>query len=346
MKKVLVTGGTGFIGSNLSEILLELGYNVRIVRRADSDLRAITGINVEHCIGDVRDPKSLRKAMRGCDTVFHAAAIVTFANRKKEEQYEVNVIGTRNVVEACLSSGIKRLIFTSSIAALGHPEQGELATEQTAFNRGMKSGYKLSKHLAEKEVLAGVELGLDAVIVNPSVVIGERDIHMHGGQLLKTAKRGLLPFYIAGGMNIAYVGDVVRGHISAALKGRKGQRYILGGHNMTHKDIFRRVAQLVGGRPPSAKLPVTLLRLGARATEMGCNMIGVEPLISSDLVAEAGMFNWFSCEKAERELGYTITSFDETVLAAYKWYTEHGFFQKRSRKPQNSHEDQMSTKQF
>jgi len=140
MKNVLVTGGTGFIGSNLSERLLELGYNVRIVRRADSDLRAIIGIGVEHCIGDVRDPESLRKAMRGCDTVFHTAAIVTFASRKKEEQYGVNVLGTRNVVEACLSSGTERLIFTSSIVALGHPGQRELATEQTAYNRGMKSG--------------------------------------------------------------------------------------------------------------------------------------------------------------------------------------------------------------
>jgi dihydroflavonol-4-reductase len=326
MKNVLITGGTGFIGSNLSERLLELGYNVRIVRRADSDLRAITGINVEHCIGDVRDPESLRKAMRGCDTVFHTAAIVTFANKKKKEQHEVNILGTRNVIEACLSSGVEKLIFTSSIAALGHPGQGELATEQTAYSRGMQSGYKLSKHLAEKEVLAGVERGLDAVIVNPSVVIGERDIHIHGGQLLTAAKRGLLLFYLDGGMNVAYVGDVVRGHISAALKGRKGERYILGGHNMTHKDIFRRVAALVGRWPPFTRLPAPLLRLGARVTEMGCNMIGVEPLISSDLVAEAGLYNWFSSQKAQRELGYTMTPFDEAVLAAYKWYEEHGFF--------------------
>jgi len=326
MKNVLVTGGTGFIGSNLSKKLLEQGYNVRIVRRAHADLRAISGIDVEHFLGDVRDLESLRKAMRGRDTVFHAAAIVTFASRKKEEQYEVNVLGTRNVVEACLSSGIERLVLTSSIAALGHPGKGEFATEQTAYNRGMKSGYKLSKHLAEKEVLAGVGMGLDAVIVNPSVVIGERDIHMHGGQLLTAAKKGLLPFYLDGGMNVVYVGDVVRGHISAALEGRKGERYILGGHNMTHKDIFRRVAQLVGGRPPFARLPAPLLRFAARVTEVGCTIIGVAPLISSDLVAEAGLYNWFSSEKAQRELGYAVTPFDEAVLAACKWYEDHGYF--------------------
>jgi dihydroflavonol-4-reductase len=331
MKNVLVTGGTGFIGSNLSEKLLEQGYNVRIVRRAHADLRAITGIDVEHRLGDVRDPESLRKAMHGCDTVFHTAAIVTFASKKKEEQYEVNVLGTRNVAEACISSGIQRLVLTSSIAALGHPGEGELATEETVYNRGMRNGYKLSKHLAEKEVLAAVGRGLDAVIVNPSVVIGERDIHLHGGQLLTAAKKGLLPFYLDGGMNVAYVGDVVCGHIFAALKGRKGERYILGGHNMTHKDIFRRVAQLVGGRLPFARLPAPLLRLAARVTELGCNMIGVEPLISSDLVAEAGLYNWFSSEKAQRELGYMVTLFDEAVLAAAKWYEDHGYISRGSR---------------
>lgn len=324
MRNILVTGGTGFIGSNLSARLLELGYIVRILRRPDSDLRVIKGLDVEHRFGDIRDAESLQKAMDGCDTVFHTAAIVTFARKVKALQHEVNVLGTRNVVSACISSHVERLVFTSSIAALGHPSPGEIATELTAYNRGLHTGYKLSKHLAEKEVLAGVEKGLNAVIVNPSVVIGERDIRMHGGQLLREARRGLLPFYLAGGMNIAYVGDVVRGHISAAMKGRTGERYILGGHNLTHKEIFRRVAQLVGGRPPFAKLPTPLLRFGTIVIERVCDVVGIEPLISSDMVAEAGMYNWFSSEKAKQELDYTVTSFDKTILAAYRWYKENG----------------------
>lgn len=326
MKNVLVTGGTGFIGSNLAARLLTLGCNVRILRRRDSDLRAIRGIDVEHCFGDVRDIDSLHRALRDCDTVFHTAAVVTFARNKIPLQHDVNVIGTRNIVEACLKSGVDRMIHTSSIAAIGHPAQGELATEDTAYNWGMQSGYKLSKHLAELEVLSGVQRGLDAAIVNPAIVIGERDIHLHGGQLVKEARRGLVPFYLEGGMSVVYVGDVVNGHILAARKARKGERYILGGHNMTHKEIFQRAALLVGSRPPFVKLPIPILRLGGRVVESVSNMLGAEPWISSDLVAGAGLYNWFSCDKAKRELDYTLTGFDDTILAADKWYRENGFF--------------------
>lgn len=326
MKNVLVTGGTGFIGSNLAARLVTLGYNVRILRRADSDLRAIGSIDVEHVLGDVRDPGTVNSAMQGCDTVFHTAAVVTFARKMKSLQHEVNVIGTRNIVECCIACGVDRLVHTSSIAALGHPAPGELATEATPYNRGIQSGYKLSKHLAELEVLVGVEKGLDAVIVNPAVVIGERDIHLHGGQLVKEARRGFVPFYLDGGMSVVYVGDVANGHILAAQKGTKGERYLLSGHNLTHKEIFQRAAALVGGRPPFLKLPIPLLRLSARVVESLANVLDTEPWISSDLVAGAGQYNWFSCEKAMRDLGYTLTSFDDTILTAYNWYRENGFF--------------------
>ncbi len=325
MKNVLVTGGTGFIGSNLAARLVTLGYNVRILRRADSDLRAIQGIDVEHLHGDIRDPDALYRAMEGCDTVFHTAAVVTFARKKKLLQHEVNVIGTHNIVESCIARGVDRLIHTSSIAAIGHSGPNELATEATPYNWGTQSGYKLSKHLAEHEVLAGVKRGLDAVIVNPAIVIGERDIHLHGGQLVKEATRGHVPFYLDGGMSVVYVGDVVTGHILAAQKGVKGDRYILSGHNLTHKEIFQRTAALVGGRPPFVKLPIPLLRLSARIVESISNVLGMEPWISADLVAGAGHFNWFSCEKAKRDLGYSLTSFDDTILAAYNWYRENGF---------------------
>lgn len=325
MKTVLVTGGTGFIGSNLSLRLIERGHKVKIFRRPDSDLRAIRGIDAEQIRGDVRDVASLRSAMHGCDTVFHTAALVTFARKRKALQYEVNVIGTRNVVEACIAEGVERLVHTSSIAAIGHPSAGEVATEETPFNWEPPTGYRISKREAEQEVKKGVTRGLDAVIVNPAVVVGERDIHFHGGQLLKEAKRGLNPFYLDGGMNVVYVQDVVRGHIEAASKGRTGERYILGGHNLTHKQIFTRVAELVGGRPPFVNLPIPLLRSGARVIEAISRFLGIEPVISSDMVAGAGKFNWYSSAKAQRELNYTITPFDESILSALKWYNENGF---------------------
>lgn len=325
MKNVLITGGTGFIGSNLAERLLNLGCNVKILRRTDSDLRAIRGIDVEHAIGDVRDASTLSNAMRGCDTVFHTAALVTFARNKRALQHEVNITGTRNVVQACLTTGVERLIHTSSVAAIGYPPIGELATEDTPFNWGGQSGYKFSKHIAEQEVTAGIVKGLNAVIVNPAVVIGGRDIHMHGGQLIKEVKKGRVPFYIDGGMNVVYVGDVVNGHILAAQKGRTGERYILSGSNLTHKDIFQRIAGIVNGRSPFAKLPIPLLRFGAKTIEKVCGLIGVEPFISAELVAAAGSYNWYTCDKATKELGYTVTPFDETIFAAYRWYKENGF---------------------
>ena len=320
---MLVTGGTGFIGSNLVSALLQHGYRVRILRRPDS--RVQTPAEVETHAGDVRDLTSIRRAVCGCDTVFHTAALVTFARSRREEQYQVNVIGTKNVVDACLQESVGKLVHTSSIAAIGYAPPGGLATEDTPFNWGGTTGYKFSKHSAEREVASGVERGLFAVVVNPSVVIGERDIHFHGGQLIRDIRKGIIPFYIDGGMNIVYVGDVVRGQIQAALRGRNGERYILGGENLSHREIFARTAELIGGRPPFAKLPISFLRGGALAIETVCRVFGVQPYVTRDLVAGAGRFNWFSSEKAIRELGHTITPFDTTILRAYQWYRENGF---------------------
>ena len=324
MKRILVTGGTGFIGSNLSLRLVEAGYSVRILRRETSDLRTIRGTDVEQFVGDVRDLESVRRAVAGCDTVFHTAAVVTFVRKMRELQQEVIVSGTSNVVEACLAEGVGKLIVTSSIAAIGHPSEGELATEETPFNWPRTTGYKFSKYQAERHVLDAAGRGLTAVIVNPSVVIGERDIHFHGGELVKEARQGRLLFYPEGGMNVVYVGDIVNGHILAAHKGLSGQRYILGGHNMTHQEIFRRTAALVGARRPLMKLPTSLLRFGARVIEAAGNLTGIDPPVSSDLVAGTGLHNWYSSEKAQRELGYTITPFDTMIIAAYRWYQENG----------------------
>ncbi len=323
METVLITGATGSIGSNLAARLAEKGTRIRILRRTESDLRALEGVSVEHAFGDVRDPDSLRRAVRGCTVVYHAAALVTHATRRRQEQYEVNVLGTRNVAEACIREGVRRLVHVSSIAAIGYPREGELATEETPFNWTGREGYKTSKHRSEIEIAAAVERGLDAVIVNPAVVIGERDVNFRGGQLVRDARRGLLFFYVEGGMNVVYVGDVVNGMIQAAARGRTGERYILGGENLTHREIFERTAILVGGRKPLGRLPVPLLKAAAFVIETASSPLGIEPLITSDLVDNAGRFNWFSSDKAVRELGYTITPFDATIFRALEWYRAH-----------------------
>ncbi|HTR82398.1 MAG TPA: SDR family oxidoreductase [Bacteroidota bacterium] len=323
MKNVLVTGGTGFIGSNLAAALVHNGVAVRILRRSSSDLFNVKSLPVEHCIGDVRDSASLRSAMKGCDTVFHTAAMVSFWRPLRQLQHEVNVGGTRNVVQACLDEGVKRLVHTSSIAAIGHPSDGNIADETTAFNwQSVDNGYKNSKHLAEKEIEDGVARGLDAVMVNPAVVIGPGDIHFNGGKILRVVKRGQSLFYIKGGMNVAFVDDVVRGHIGAATKGKTGERYILGGENLTQKDVFRITSEIIGGIPPIIRLPVPLLMLAASAFDIIGMILHKEPMLSTELISGAGIFNWYSSAKAQRDIDYSITPFRESVTRTYAWYRE------------------------
>jgi len=324
MSFILVTGGTGLVGSTIARMLIGQGYSVKILRRENSNLYNVRSLDVEHCIGDVRDTASLPKAIKGCDTVFHTAAIVSFWRPLRDIQYDVNVIGTRNIVDACLKAGIRRLVHTSSIAALGHPEPGQLATESTAFNgKSLKRGYKSSKFLAEQEIFNGIEKGLDAVIVNPSVIIGPGDIHFNGGNLIRSIRKGLVPFYLKGGMNVVYVDDVANGEIFAWKKGRKGERYILCGENLTHREIFALTAEIVGGKAPRMRCPVPFVKFAARAFEFVSFLTRKQPMISQEMVEGAGIENWYSSEKAIKELGYSATPLRIAVEKTYRWYIEN-----------------------
>ncbi|MEK6569826.1 MAG: SDR family oxidoreductase [Bacteroidota bacterium] len=325
MKNILVTGGTGFIGSNLTQKLLAEGYNVTIFRRETSNLSGINGIDVEHRIGDVRDKESIRKAMEGCDTVFHTAATVSFWRKKRDLIYEVNVIGTRNVAEAALEVGVERLVYTSSVAAFGYRTDGKPTDETTEFNWGpLNIPYKNSKYEAEQEILKAVQKGLHAVIVNPTVVIGARDLHFHGGQLIRDVKRGLAPLYLDSWINVVYVGDVVFGHIQAAKKGRVGERYILCGENLKTKDAFERTAKIVGGLRPKIRVPFLFAKAAARICDLIAAVTNTKPLLTPELIAAAQYENSYTAEKAMRELDYRITPFEVAVREAYEWYVEHG----------------------
>ncbi len=326
MRNVLVTGGTGFLGSNLAHALLQEGCHVRILRRRTSDLRAIGNASVEHIIGDVRDRDSLRRAVKGCDTVFHTAAIVSYWRRERETMYEVNIEGTRNLVDVSLEAGVQRFIHTSSIAAIGFPEDGGLATESNAFNwERYDVGYRISKFRAEHEIQRGVKLGLPAVMLNPSIIIGPRDIHFHGGQIIRDVRKKRIFYFVEGGINVVFVGDVVAGHLAAAKRGGIGERYILAGENLTHKEVFTITAEIVGGIRPLFKLPLPLVRLIAASAEKIGNLLDKRPWVTRELVAGAGMTNYFSSEKAKQELGYTITPFREAVRVTYEWYRANGY---------------------
>lgn len=323
MNCVLVTGGTGCVGSNLTIQLQKRGYNVRAFHRTHSNTLTLQGVDVEHHFGDTRDKDSLRKAMKGCDTVFHTAAMVSFWKKQRAEQMEINIVGTRNVLEVCLELGIEKLVHTSSVSALGYRTDGQLMDETTAYNWEANAGYKYSKHLAEMEVLKGVKRGIHAVMVNPSVIVGPRDVYFHGGQIIRDIVRSHIPFTVDGGMNVVSVHDVAAGHILAAERGRSGERYILGGFNMTFKEVFDLAANVLNGKAPRLKVPVWLIRtLGAVLDFVG-DITDRQPWITSELVATIGMYNWYSSEKARRELGYTPTSLEHAIREGYEWYVEN-----------------------
>ena len=326
MPAILVTGGTGFVGSSLAIALHQKGHDVRILRREHSDLRAIGSTNVEHCIGDVRDRESLRKAISGCSVVFHTAAVISHWRKERELMFETNIVGTKNVVDTCLELGVHRLVYTSSVSAVGFRSDGKPADETTEFNWGPYDiGYRISKSRAEQEVWHGIKKGLPAVILNPATVIGPRDIHFHGGQIIRDVLRKRIFYYTKGGMNIVYIDDVVSGHLAALDRGRIGERYILAGENLTYKEVFTTTAEVVGGIRPFFRLPIPVVRFIAAGAEAVSMLTGSHPWVSQELVAGMEVQNWFSSEKARRELAYTTTPFRQAVGHTFDWYRNHGF---------------------
>ncbi len=324
MKNILVTGGTGFIGSSLAIALVEQGYNVRILRRENSDLRAIGNLEVQHALGDIRDVEAVRRAVKGCDTVFHTAAVVSYWRRQRDHMFDVNIGGTRNIVDACLEVGVERLVHTSSIAAIGH-SPGQLADEYTQFNwLSLNIGYRISKHLSEQEIIRGLKIGLPAVIVNPAVVIGPRDIHFHGGQIIRDVYKKRIFYYPRGGTNVVYVDDVVRGHIAAARQGRIGERYILSGENLTHQQMVTIIAEQVNGLKPFLLLPKTIAIGIASIAELVALATRTKPWVTRELVAGLDRTTHFSHAKATRELGYSPIPFRVAVQKTFEWYRQYG----------------------
>lgn len=324
IQNVLITGGSGFIGINLASALLKTGYKVKVLVRRTSNLKYLNNLNVEYRFGDLFNKDSLQQAIEDCDIVFHTAAVVAMWKGKEEQQYQTNVIGTRNIAEVALKSGIKKFIHTSSIATLGWKQDGLLIDENTQFNQNKNLTYNYTKFLAEKEILSYVDKGLPAVIVNPSIIIGPGDYNFHGGALIKRLKNKTIPFYFDGGINIAFIDDVVNGHINAAYYGKVGERYILGGHNLTIKEALYQIAEIIGVSPPHYKISTRLIKAISKFFDLYSTIFKTRPLISSDLAAYIGKNFWVSSEKAIKELNYKITPFDEAVRNTYNWYFQEG----------------------
>lgn len=322
----LVTGATGFVGANLVQVLGEAGWQVRAMVRRTSSLVALQGLAYEPVEGDVTDPASLAAAMEGCDGVFHVAAVVAdYWQEDRERLYRVNVEGTRQVVEAAMAAGVRRLVFTSSQAALGLPDGREPMDETHQFTSAPEVyPYGHSKMLAEREVLAGVERGLEAIIVNPAVVMGRRDTYLQNSRIILEVARGRLPLVPPGGMNVVDAQDLAWGHLRAFERGRPGERYLLAGHNVTNLDLGREIAAVLRVRPPRGAIPPAVVAPVARVVD-AANRVSPRRLpLSGDLLRMGARYWYADNSKAVRELGFSVTPLRATIEGAVEWLRAAG----------------------
>ena len=323
---LLVTGATGFIGTNLVRELVAQGESVRILRREWSNLLGLEGLSIEHHIGDIRDYNSVREAIKGCKKVFHLAALLKIAPFERERFYKINVLGSENIARAALEEGVEKMVFTSTIAAVGYGTEENPATEATEFNlRGFRLPYIETKRQGEEKILEYCKKGLPAVVVNPGYVFGPWHKKSGLNQFLTLAARGKLWIYIGGGLSVVDVDDVVQGHILAMEKGRIGERYILSNHNMTYKEFMFIANEFCAKRPPRVKIPYILLLSMGYLGEVFGKLFGFNPQISSAVARFTKINHYVSSEKARQELGYTTTSLAESFKKTYDWLKEHNF---------------------
>ncbi len=325
----LVTGATGFVGSAVARLLLARGHDVRVLARKGSDRRNLEGLKVEIAEGDLNDRASLDRAARGCRALFHVAADYRLWAPRPQEMIATNVQGSRNIILAAAEAGVARMVYTSSVAVLAKLPDGTPADEDTPVSiKDMIGAYKTSKFLAEQEVRRLIaERALDCVIVNPSTPIGPRDIKpTPTGRVVVEAASGRMPAFVDTGLNIAHVDDVAEGHLLAFEKGRAGERYILGGENMTLREILAVIAGIVGRKPPTIALPHDLILPFAYLAELWAKHVsGKEPFATVDGLNQARKKMFFRHDKAARELGYKPRPAAEALKDAVAWFKQHGY---------------------
>ena len=325
--KTLVTGATGFMGSSLVRELLKDGVETRVLVRENSDTRNIDGLDVERVYGDIRDGESMKAALKGCDTLYQTAALYVFWVPDNKAFYDINVEGTKTALNAALEQGIEKVVYTSTIGAIGFSGADKPGNEDTEYNLwDTGNHYSRSKYLGEVEAKRFCEKGLQLVIVNPAGVIGVRDIKpTPTGQMIVDVINGKMPGYIDGGMNFVDVEDVARGHILAAQKGRIGERYILGNENLPFKDYFELVGEVAGVEPPKRKMPYPLAITMAYGFQLLSAITRKPPLMTPSMIRMSGSHAYFDCSKAVNELGMPQTPIRTTIEKAVSWFRENGY---------------------
>jgi dihydroflavonol-4-reductase len=329
MSTALVTGGTGFVGANVVRELLRDGRGVRVLARPSGDRRALDGLSVEIVDGDLLDTASLRAAVRGVGTVFHVAADYRLWAADPSVLYRANVDGTRAILQASADAGVRRIVYTSTVGALGIPRDGTPGTEDSpATLDDMVGPYKRSKFMAEQVALEFARGGLPLVIVNPSAPIGPWDVKpTPTGQMVVDALHGRLFATVDTGLNLVHVRDVARGHILAEQKGRVGEKYILGHMqgNLSLAAIGRLIAELSGCRAPRVRIPYAVAWCAAACSEGFARLTGGVPKVPLDAVRMARKRMFFSPAKAVRELGLPQTDVRDAVREAVEWFFQHGY---------------------
>ncbi|MCU1304659.1 MAG: NAD-dependent epimerase/dehydratase [Candidatus Sulfotelmatobacter sp.] len=326
--KTFVTGATGFLGSHVARVLAEQGADLRLLVRPTSSLRNLEGLKAETATGDLRDSASLEKAMAGCEVVFHVAADYRLWVRDPADMYRSNVEGTRAILEASRKNGIRCVVYTSSVATIGFTGNGHPADEDSPVSLADMIGhYKRSKFMAEQIAMETGRGGMRVVTVNPTTPVGDQDIKpTPTGRIIVDFLKRKFPAYVETGLNLVDVRECARAHIAAMEKGKSGERYILGGENLTLKQILDKLGAISGLPSPTLKLPYLVAYVAGAVDEMySGRLLGREPRATVEAVRMGKKKMWASSDKAERELGWKKIPIDDALRRAVQWFRSNGY---------------------
>ena len=326
--KAFVTGATGFLGSHVARVLADQGASLRLLVRPTSSLKNLQGLNAETATGDLRDAVSLEKAMSGCDTIFHVAADYRLWVRDPGEMYRSNVEGTRAILEAARKNNVLRVVYTSSVATIGFTRDGRPANEDSPVSLADMIGhYKRSKFMAEQVALEAGRSGMQVVTVNPTTPVGEQDVKpTPTGRIVLDFLKRKFPAYVDTGLNLVDVRECARGHVAALEKGKSGERYILGGEDLTLKQILDKLGQLTGLPSPKVKLPYAFAFAAGVVDEAITGMLlRREPRATVDTVRMGKKKMFASSAKAERELGWKLVPVEDALRRAVEWFRANGY---------------------
>jgi dihydroflavonol-4-reductase len=323
-----LTGATGFVGSHVARALADQGADLRLLIRSNSTLKNIHNLKADLFTGDLRDPASLEKGIAGCDVIFHVAADYRLWVRDPNEMYRANVEGTRAILLAARKNNVRRVVYTSSVATMGFTQSGTSADENSPVAlENMIGPYKRSKFMAEQVAIEAARSGQDVVIVNPTTPVGERDIKpTPTGRIVVDFLKKKFPAYVDTGLNLVDVKECAHGHIAALDKGRSGERYILGGENLTLKQILDKLSAITSLPSPTIRVPyIVALATGVVDEVVTGRILGREPRVTIDAVRMGRKKMFVSSTKAERELGWNCVPVDDALRRAVEWFRENGY---------------------